>query len=78
VQGGEEVDLVIRKPGGLFGFEFKAGDAPQKTPSLMASMSSLNMTRVFIIYPGERDYSLDDRLEAVAFRNLGRLLPLLA
>ncbi len=78
VQGGEEVDLVIQKPGGLFGFEFKAGDAPQKTPSLMASMSSLNMTRVFIIYPGERDYSLDDRLEAVAFRNLGRLLPLLA
>jgi len=35
------------------------------------------MTRVFIIYPGERDYSLDDRLEAVAFRNLGTLLPLL-
>ena len=40
----------------------------------MNSLSSLNLTRVFIIYPGEKDYSLDDRVEAVAFQNLGKVL----
>ncbi len=74
VQGGEEIDLVLRKPSGTFGFEFKASDAPQKTRSLMTSMASLDLTRVFIVYPGEKDYSLGDRLEVVAFRNLGKAL----
>ena len=74
VQGGEEIDLVLQKPSGVFGFEFKTADAPQKTRSLMTSLSSLNLTRVFIIYPGEKDYSLDDRVEAVAFQNLGKVL----
>jgi len=78
VRGGEEIDLVLQKPGGLFGFEFKTADAPQKTRSLMTSLSSLNLTRVFIIYPGERDYSLDDRVEAVAFRNLEKILKLIS
>ena len=78
VQGGEEIDLVLRKTGGLFGFEFKAADAPQKTRSLMTSMTSLDLTRVFIIYPGEKDYRLDDRVEAVAFRNLPRVVSALA
>lgn len=75
VQGGEEIDLVIEKPNGLFGFEFKTADAPQKTRSLMTSLASLNLTRVFVVYPGEKNYSLDDRVEAVAFRNLGKVLP---
>jgi hypothetical protein len=74
VQGGEEIDLVVQKPSGVFGFEFKTADAPQKTRSLMTSLSSLNLTRVFIIYPGEKDYSLDDRVKAVAFQNLGKAL----
>jgi predicted AAA+ superfamily ATPase len=78
VQGGEEIDLVVQKPGGVFGFEFKTADAPQKTRSLMNSLASLNLTRVFIIYPGEKDYSLDDRVEAVAFRNLGKILNLIS
>jgi len=78
VQGGEEIDLVLQKPGGLFGFEFKAADAPRRTPSLTASMTSLDLTRVFIIYPGEMDYNLDDKLEVVAFRNLGKILSILA
>lgn len=70
VQGGEEIDLVLQKPSGLLGFEFKTADAPQKTKSLMNSLASLDMTRVFIVYPGERNYSLDDRVEAVAFQHL--------
>jgi predicted AAA+ superfamily ATPase len=72
VQGGEEIDLILQKPAGLFGFEFKASDAPQRTRSIMSSITSLNLTRVFIIYPGEKDYSVDERVEVVAFCNLGK------
>ena len=37
----------------------------------------LKLTRMFVIYPGEMDYALDDKIEAVAFKNLMRLLPTL-
>ena len=36
------------------------------------SLRDLTLERVFVIYPGERDYSLHARIEAVAVKNLPR------
>ena len=77
VQSGPEVDLVLTKRNGLFGFEFKAGDAPQRTSSMIAAVNELKLTKLFVIYPGEMNYGLDDRIEAVGFKNLARILPTL-
>jgi len=75
VQSGPEVDLVLTKQSGLFGFECKASDAPKRTSSMITAVKDLNLKKLFVIYPGERDYPLDDHIEAVAFQNLYRILP---
>jgi hypothetical protein len=69
------VDLVLAKPNGLYGFECKVGDAPKRTSSMISSVKDLNLVKLFVIYPGELDYHLGDKIEAVAFRNLNRILP---
>ena len=75
VQSGPEVDLVLTKQSGLFGFECKASDAPKRTSSMITAVKDLNLKKLFVIYPGERNYPLDDHIEAVAFQNLSRILP---
>lgn len=75
IQSGPEVDLVLTKRNGLFGFEFKAGDAPQRTSSMISSVNDLKLTKLFAIYPGEMNYALDDNIQAIGFKNLTRVLP---
>ena len=72
------MDLVLTKRNGLFGFEFKAGDAPRRTSSMMDAVKDVKLTKLFVIYPGEMNYALGDKIEAVGFKNLARLVPSLA
>lgn len=75
VQGGEEIDLVLQTPRGLFGFEFKASDAPRISNSMKSSVESLGeLARLFVVYPGEIGYPLADRIEVVGFQNLPQLV----
>lgn len=73
VQGGAEVDLVLTRPAGVFGFEFKAGDAPRKTASMAAAVADLKLAKLFVVYPGTVDYPLGEGIEAVGFQNLERV-----
>lgn len=75
VQSGPEVDFVLTKKKGLFGFECKASDAPQRTSSMITAVKDLSLAKLFVIYPGEKDYRLDDKIEVVGFKNLSRILP---
>jgi predicted AAA+ superfamily ATPase len=72
VHSGDEMDLVVERGGRRYGFEFKASASPGTTPSMHNSLRDLTLERVFVIYPGERDYSLHARIEAVAVKNLPR------
>jgi hypothetical protein len=58
----------------LFGFECKASDAPRLTTSMITAVNDLGLTNLFVIYPGERIYPLADKIEAVGFNNLSRVL----
>ena len=75
LQSGPEVDLVLIKKTGLFGFECKASDAPRRTSSMITAVNDLGLERLFVVYPGEKDYPLDEKINAVAFKNLSRILP---
>ena len=75
VQNGPEVDLVLNKPHGLFGFECKVGDAPRRTSSMVSAVKDLNLVKLFVVYPGDLDYPLDDKIEVIAFKNLSRVFP---
>jgi len=78
VQGGAEVDLVIQTGSGHpLGIEFKAADAPRQTRSMTAAIESLELSKLIVVYPGDKDYRLGDKVEAVSIQNLGRIKELL-
>ncbi len=74
VQSGPEVDLILTKKNGLFGFECKVSDAPRRTGSMLTALEDLGLVRLCVVYPGDVDYPLDERIEAVGIRNLPRAL----
>jgi hypothetical protein len=78
VQSGPEVDLVLTMKRGLFGFECKASDAPRRTSSMITAVNDLSLAKLFVIYPGEIDYALDEKIDVVGIKNLRRLISALS
>lgn len=68
---GAELDLLIFKNGKRYGVEFKRADAPGLTRSMATAMSDLNLEHLSVIYPGDRHYSLAERINVVPARELG-------
>jgi hypothetical protein len=68
---GAELDLLAIKNGRRFGFECKWTDAPRLTPSMKTSIKDLKLDRLTVIYPGDRSYSLPERVQAVPLAELG-------
>jgi predicted AAA+ superfamily ATPase len=69
---GAELDLLLFKDGRRVGVEFKHSDAPTLTPSMRIALQDLALDALYVVYPGQRRYSLADRVHAVP---LAALLP---
>ena len=67
---GAELDLLVVRGGLRYGFEFKFTDAPSTTKSMRVAMNDLKLERLWIVYPGNRNFALDDRIEAAALTGL--------
>ena len=70
---GAQLDLFVLLGGKRFGFEFKYADAPGKTRSMHSAMSDLALDRLWVIYPGSREYALDGRSSVVPIDQLPEL-----
>lgn len=68
--GGAELDLLISRGGAKYGFEFKFTDAPATTKSMRVAMTDLNLKRLFVVYPGDRRFELDDNIIALPLTGL--------
>jgi len=68
--GGAELDLLLVRGEERWGFEFKYADAPRTTKSMRAALNTVRLDRLFVVYPGEQDYTLDDRISVLALRNI--------
>ena len=73
---GAEIDLVVRRADSLYGIECKRVDAPKLTPSIRNALTDLGLSRVAVIYPGLKRYSLSDTVEAVPLSSLADGEPL--
>jgi predicted AAA+ superfamily ATPase len=73
VHSGDEMDLVVERGGRRYGFEFKASASPGITASIRNVVRDLDLSRVFVVFPGERGYGLADNIEAIAVRELSAL-----
>lgn len=72
--GGAELDLLVTLRGQRHGFECKYSDAPGTGRSMRVAIDDLKLDRLWVIYPGQDRYVLDDRIAVVPARGIPELL----
>jgi hypothetical protein len=73
VHRGDEMDFVVERAGRRYGFGFKASASPGSTASIYNALRDLELSRVFVVFLGERGYHLADKIQAVVVRELAKL-----
>jgi predicted AAA+ superfamily ATPase len=64
---GAEIDLLMLRGSRRVGVEIKRGDAPSLTPSMRIALDDLRLNKLWIIYPGQQRYNLNERVTAIPF-----------
>lgn len=67
---GGEIDLLTIRKGRKIGFEIKYNDAPKITKSMISCLESLSLEKIYIIYPGDKNYDLHQKIQVVAAKNI--------
>ena len=75
VHAGSELDLFFVHRGQRIGIEMKREDAPRLTRSMRVAWQDLRLDRLFVVYPGDRRYALDEGIECVPLTMVGDLAP---
>ena len=71
---GAELDLLVTRHGRRYGFEFKDSDAPQSTKSTRVALEDLRLEHLFVVYPGDVSYPLDERRSVIPLHRLPALI----
>ncbi|MBL8695872.1 MAG: ATP-binding protein [Planctomycetes bacterium] len=69
-QAGAELDLLVSHRGRRYGFEVKYADAPRTTKSMHIAIEALKLSKLYVIYPGDRSFALSDSIEAIGIHDL--------
>jgi hypothetical protein len=67
---GAELDLLVMIGGKRHGFEFKYSDAPGRTRSMSVAIQDLNLEHLWVLYPGNQDYSLEEKISVTPVSSL--------
>ena len=70
---GAELDLLVTIDGKRHGFEFKYADAPGRTRSMMIAREDLGLERIWVIYPGSKEYDLDETISVIPLASAPKL-----
>jgi predicted AAA+ superfamily ATPase len=70
---GAELDLLLMKNGKRIGIEAKRADAPTLTPSMRIAIEDLRLDQLTVLYPGERQYTLSEKVTVVPVTALATL-----
>lgn len=68
-----ELDLLMFKYGKRFGFEFKYSDSPKKTRSMSIALEDLNLEHLYVIFPGDMKFSLEEKITACGLDTLSKI-----
>lgn len=71
--GGAELDLLVHLRGKHYGFEIKYTDAPGTTRSMQTALHDLALEHLWVVYPGQQEYALDERITVLPLDALPRL-----
>ena len=67
---GAEIDLLFQHKSRRIGVEVKRADAPSLTPSMRIAMNDLRLDRLYVVYPGDRAYELQDGISVLPEKQL--------
>jgi predicted AAA+ superfamily ATPase len=70
---GAELDLLVTIGGERYGFEFKYADAPTTSRSMHIAIDNLGLKHLWVVYPGQTEYDLKERISVVPVGHLKRL-----
>ena len=70
---GAELDLMLTIAGKRHGFEFKYTDAPGRKRSMHIAIENLGLDHLWVIYPGDQKYALDDKITAIPLQVIFQL-----
>jgi len=68
--GRAELDLLIFAGASRIGFEIKHTESPQITRSLQVAREDLKIEELYIVYPGNERFSLDQGIQAAGLETL--------
>ncbi len=61
---------MVLKDGKKLGFEVKISETPTITRSMLSALDDLKLERLFLIYKGQREISLDEKITAIPATNM--------
>jgi len=67
---GAEIDLFFIHHGRRYGIECKFSETPKMTKSMNQAIESLNLTHLWVIYPGDHPYPLSKQISAWPMKNI--------
>lgn len=71
---GPELDLLVRIGSKSYGFEFKYSDAPGFSRSMAVALKDLKLEHLWVIYPGDQEYSLNDSCTVVPVTSIPKVV----
>jgi uncharacterized protein len=66
---GAKMDLLLHQNGDFTAIECKYTDAPKITKSMQIALSNLHLKSLIILYPGEIDYPLSEKIQVKGLKN---------
>ena len=70
---GAELDLLFMRHGKNWGIEFKYQDAPAKTKSMYSCIMDLDLEHLFVVYPGDKQYQIDEKVTVLPLKQFDSL-----
>ena len=67
---GAELDLLLMARGERIGVEIKLNDAPRTTKSMHMALQDLHLKHLYVAYPGDKSYPLQEKISALAINDL--------
>lgn len=71
---GAELDLMLTIDGRRHGIECKFSDAPSTSRSMRTALNDLSLSHLWVVYPGNERYALDERITVVPAAELTLLV----
>jgi len=68
-----ELDLMVTIAGKRHGFESKYADAPGRKRSMHVAIEDLGLEHLWVIYPGDQRYALDEKITAIPLEEISQL-----